>query len=223
MQTPIESRLPRPSLARFTTRDLLWLMVACSVLSAILAAVLPNVSKDRQPRFLIAVAIAVGVTVLSAATALVLRARVERKAGASLAVIHRRMRRRDWLWLAVLIIFGPLALVATVFAITTDGLHAILQCWGLYWMAVLAVQQGFAALWGQGRMLEFCENGLIYQGRYVIPLEKTTSCRWGESLPNRLFIQVQGGVRCQIDVDPLQRDRVSQLLAEHVPVFRAEP
>ena len=222
MQPFANPPIQRTSLVRFSIRDLLWLMFWASIGSALVAAVLPRLAEPYRLRLLGALGLALLFVGLAAGTSLYFRARLERQAGPPVLLVPFKRGPVRLVGLAWLILGALLPLLGTVIAIVSDGFHLVLRGWVFYWVAYLSIEKAIAASWGRGNSLEFCQNGLIYEGKQLIRSAEIVGCHWGMSLPNRLFIQVRAGERLEIDVDPQQREAVSRALEEQVAAYRAK-
>jgi hypothetical protein len=212
-----DCRISRPSLAQFSIRDLLWLMVWASLGSVAAGAVLPRLSADERPRFLVATCLALLVAATSVATALWRRARLERKAGPCLLAVPCERSRATSLWPIWLIVGAGLPLLGTIAVITVAGLHEVVRSVTFYWLAYLAIDRAIAARWERGCSLEVCERGLLVSGKHFIPAESVIRWCWGATLPNRLFVESLAAPRWEVDIGPLEREALNRVLEKRFP------
>lgn len=212
----------RPSLVRYTIRDLLQVMLWSSIALALIAAIAQRLPEISRQEFLLGVSVSTSVIGLGVATTLIERWKAEYHAGASIYLFPAEGATNRWWQKPLAGGATVLACVPTVLAVMDAGVSGLAHSWMFLWVVFSVARNMAFSLWERRGSLELCDQGLIFHGRHFIGTESVCDCYWGTALPGRLFILSRQGLLYELDFELRERSMISRALAERVPTFRPE-
>ena len=211
----LESLTP---LGQFRTRHLFWLMAGCSVLFAVVAALVRDLPREKQISALVQVVIMVAAIVASTGLVLRQRQKLERQAGKRIERFTRLSGR---------LVFWGLFILMSLFAILYPmqvGFQIAMAQPGAYTLMppspvilFFAVNFFVVRVWWKIDFfgIEACEHGLVLGGWGFIPWTGIKRYTWSGKDRSQLNLFATSMVS-NLRVDASCVSRMDEILAQHV-------